>query len=480
MADRYQDRAFPADDDYGHDDHRAAQRPEADPLAELARLIGQSDPFGNLGRGQQPAREVAPAYHEHDHYQQQEPIEDEAPAGPPPWMQRVAQHNAQQQDFETAPHPVLRRAAVYPNSSPAQHAEPDSYHQADPDRYDDALYGQMPHDQNAYGGQYPGGQYQDEPYGYQDGYGEEADDQGPRRRGGLLTVIAVLALAVVGTGAAFAYRTYTGSGRSGPPPVIKADAGPNKIIPQQTGTGDAVGKLIQDRMSAANGTEQMMSREEQPVDVKEATASGPRVVFPPLNRNANPPSTQSVAPNVRPPATVANGTIAGDEPRKIKTLTVHGDQVDVAAAAPVAQPVPPAPQAQAVAPTRHIAPPAAVAPSGNAPLSLSPHASAESRTRMASTNPAQSIAPSAVSTGGYVVQVSSQRNEADARASFRILQGKFASVLGSRSPIIRRADLGPKGVYYRAMVGPFGSPEEASHFCGSLKSAGGQCVVQRN
>jgi hypothetical protein len=396
-------------------------------------------------------------------------------------MQRVAQHNAQQQDFETSPHPVLRRAAVYPNSSPARHTEPDAYQQ-DPDRYDDALYGQMPNNQDAYDSQYPGGPYQDEPYGYQAGYGEEADDQPPRRRGGLMTVIAVLALAVVGTGAAFAYRTYTGSGRSGPPPVIKADAGPNKIIPQQTGTGDAVGKLIQDRMSAANGTEQMMSREEQPVDVKEATTSGPRVVFPPLNRNTNPPPTQSVAPNVRPPATVANGTLAGDEPRKIKTLTVHGDQIDVAAAAPVTQPVPPQAshaQAPVPAPVRH-APPAAVAPGGNAPLSLSPQASAEPRTRMASTNPAQSIAPSAVSTGGYVVQVSSQRNEADARASFRILQGKFASVLGSRSPIIKRADLGPKGVYYRAMVGPFGSPEEASHFCGSLKSAGGQCVVQRN
>jgi hypothetical protein len=342
----------------------------------------------------------------------------------------------------------------------------------------------MPHDQGAYGGgQYPGGQYQDEPYGYQDGYGEESDEA-PRRRGGLLTVIAVLVLAVVGTGAAFAYRTYVGSGRSGPPPVIKADAGPNKIIPQQTGSGDAVGKLIQDRMSAANGTEQMMSREEQPVDVKSATTSGPRVVFPPLNQNANPPSTQSVAPNVRPPATMANGTIAGDEPRKIKTLAVHGDQVDVAAAAPVAQPVPPPvaqAQAAAPAPVRHTPPPAAVAPTGNAPLSLSPQASAESRTRMASVNSAaQPIVPSAVSTGGYVVQVSSQRNEADAKASFRVLQGKFPSVLGSRTPMIKRADLGPKGVYYRAMVGPFGSPEEASHFCGSLKSAGGQCVVQRN
>ena len=78
------------------------------------------------------------------------------------------------------------------------------------------------------------------------------------------------------------------------------------------------------------------------------------------------------------------------------------------------------------------------------------------------------------------MQVSSQRNESDAQSSYRVLQGKFPAVLGSRSPVIRRADLGEKGVYYRAMVGPFGSAGDADQFCGNLKAAGGQCIVQRN
>jgi cell division protein FtsN len=99
---------------------------------------------------------------------------------------------------------------------------------------------------------------------------------------------------------------------------------------------------------------------------------------------------------------------------------------------------------------------------------------------VANNNPAQ-IAPAAGgASGNYLVQISSQRSEADAEASFKALQGKFPSVLGSRAPVIKRADLGEKGTYYRAMVGPFGSSDEASQFCGSLKSAGGQCVVQRN
>ena len=97
---------------------------------------------------------------------------------------------------------------------------------------------------------------------------------------------------------------------------------------------------------------------------------------------------------------------------------------------------------------------------------------------MASVNPAHNEQPAV--TGGYVVQVSSQRSETDARASFKVLQHKFPSVFGSHTPLIKRADLGSRGVYYRAMVGPFGTSEQAVQFCGNLKSAGGQCVVQRN
>jgi cell division protein FtsN len=53
-------------------------------------------------------------------------------------------------------------------------------------------------------------------------------------------------------------------------------------------------------------------------------------------------------------------------------------------------------------------------------------------------------------------------------------------VLGSRSPLIRRTDLGDKGVYYRVTIGPFETAEAAEQVCGDLKMAGGQCVVQKN
>jgi cell division septation protein DedD len=88
---------------------------------------------------------------------------------------------------------------------------------------------------------------------------------------------------------------------------------------------------------------------------------------------------------------------------------------------------------------------------------------------------------SAPASGGrYAVQITSQRSEAEAQASFRELRAKFPNQLNGREPIIRRADLGDKGTYYRALVGPFASMEEAAGLCSGLKAAGGNCIVQKN
>lgn len=511
MADRYQDRPFPAHDDYGRGADQHGHKAESDPLAELARLIGQTDPFamGRANAKPQPAqRYEAPQYQPQQHYQpeqyepeqyepeQYEP-EPEPPAGPPPWMQRAnarAPQPAQPQpqyddeaDYQPAPvHPLHRYGAQQQAAPPQQHAqyryqeEPQYAEQAqqpDSSRYDDALYGQIESAQDYQ--REPA--YPDDPYAYQGAYDEEPEEQ-PKKRGGMIMVAAVVALAVLGTGGAFAYRTFVGSPRSGEPPIIKADHSPTKIVPAPSETAPKA----PDRMTFGEGNEKIVPREETPVDVN--ARSGPRVVFPPLNQNANPPSPASVVPNPPPANTAANGTLPNNEPRRIKTLSVKGDAAE--AGMPAGTPKQPAPPAQVAAPrTQQAAPPQAAAPrnpptsanaSAHAPLSLAPGAPAAAEpppARVAAVNPAP--VPAATG-GGYVVQVSSQKTEADAQASYRSLQGKFPNVLGSRSPLIKRADLGEKGVFYRAMVGPFGSREEAVQLCSNLKTAGGQCVVQSN
>ncbi|WP_213287480.1 SPOR domain-containing protein [Bradyrhizobium sp. sGM-13] len=492
MADRYQDRHFPsADQDRG----------ESDPLAELARLIGQNDPYGAAAKPTpHPLQSRANA-----RPQRYDPPEDlDAPPAPPAWMQRARQETRQETpppplpsplpqdqaqddepDYQPAPvHPLHRYAAQH--QAPAQDSQ-DYYEapqqdadepQQDPSRYDEALYGRLENGEQDY---HRDPAYPDDPYAYQGEY-EEEEPAPKKRSSGLMTVAAVLALAVVGTGAAFAYRTYIGSPRSGEPPIIRADNSPTKVMPAPSDMGTA---KAPDRMLPGDGGEKLVSREETPVDVN-ARSGAPRVVFPPLNPNSNPPPVASVSPSGPPPQTGVNGTMPNNEPRRIRTLAVKGDPADnggipAGASAPPPRPAPttrsaaaPAAAAPVIPPARN---PASANASANTPVSLAPQADPTPPTRMAATNPAQPAAPTG---SGYLVQVSSQKNEADAQASYRALQSKFPSVLGQHSSLVKRVDLGEKGVYYRAFAGPFGSSEEAAQVCSSLKSAGGQCFVQRN
>jgi hypothetical protein len=98
--------------------------------------------------------------------------------------------------------------------------------------------------------------------------------------------------------------------------------------------------------------------------------------------------------------------------------------------------------------------------------------------------PANATTPAAVTPsvlgGGYAVQVTSERSESGAQAGFRVLQAKYPDQLGGRQPIIRRVDLGATGTYYRALVGPFASAQKAATFCGGLRAAGGNCIIQKN
>jgi hypothetical protein len=502
MAERYPNRSFPAGDGYDRDmGSRDSGHAESDPLAELARLIGQNDPFGSkpMGRAnlqvQPQARpnDPAPAYDD-NYYSDPEPYEEPPPA-PPSWMQRASrqeappppppQENYPSEDYPSEVHPLHRYAATHPPGEPDYDPEPlfdEPAHEPDPSRYDDALYGSL--DSGAQQAHHDEG-YTDEAYAYEEDQNFQVPE--PRRRGGMVTVAAVLALAVFGVGGALAYRSYSSSGRTGDPPIIRADAGPTKIIPAPADSSPKV----PDRMAVGDGAEKMVPREETPIDPNTRSA-GPRVVFPPLTPNGSAPLPSSVIPGAPPPTTSAsNGTFSNNDPRTVRTVPVRGDQASAGAPTTASQPpaaaaAPAKPPRAAVANTR----PSATNPNSanaNGPLSLAPQAdtpAAPEPVRVAATNPTQAVpsAPaSSGSGGGYLVQVSSQLSEADAQASFRSLQSKYPGVLGSQSVMVKRVDLGEKGVHYRAFAGPFTSSEQATQVCSSLKAAGGpQCLIQRN
>ncbi|CCD98734.1 SPOR domain-containing protein [Bradyrhizobium sp. STM 3809] len=516
MADRYQDRPFPADG-FGRGGNQQA---DADPLAELARLIGQNDPFAASGRGtpqpqQRPmARPAAPA---------PEPQAAMPPAGAPAWMQRAqpaaanpfadmgreapqpaptppafpagfqdprAQPAFPEQDFAAAaprPQPGYPNAEFADQLSKLDYSVGDARHgfaendrdynrdgfddsEQDASRYDDALFGQMGSGQQGFQGD---GDFQDGQYGYQDGYDEGEEEERPRRRGGMSTVLAVLTLAVVGTGGAYGYKTYISSSRTGEPPIIRADNSPTKIMAQQDTT-----PKVPDRLLGGDGGEKLVSREETPMDLNTRSGS-PRVVFPQMGQTGAPP--QASPPSVTPAQIAnANGILPNSDPRPIKTLSVTGGNQS-AAADPGGAPMPATPPAK---PAKGKKSPANANASAatDTPMPLAPQAAtpATAPARIAAAVPVTEQTQTE-RTGGYLVSISSQASEAEAMTSYKAVQDKYGAVLGKYEPIIKRMDLGDKGgVKYRAAVGPFATKEEANKMCGTLKTAGGQCFPFSN
>ena len=464
MADDQNQRPYRSNETLPRATPAASAASGSDPLAELARLIGQNDPFAEFGRANArraaappptvnwsapPAPLAAPAA---------QPSAPEAPLYGAPDGFRY------QDEAETAGHPAADTGGFEPDPNHPSNAQ---------------LAGEE-----------------------EDFY----DDVPPaKRRMGIMAIAAVFALAVIGTAGAFGYRALFGtSGPSQPPPVIKADIAPSKIVPVTA--SKAPNKLITDRVADHAQDEKLVSREEQPFEMKDKPAAAP------------PPQAQGSAL-----AALGSGVLSS-EPKKIRTIAIRPDQPGLGDNQPVGAtataPAPPPPQTRmAPAPTAPTAPPAqvasnppvaanpepppprqsetrAVAPaprstasSGTAPLSLSPDASAAPAARApmrtaavaAPTPIARAAKPAAAAaSGSYAVQVSSQRSEADAQAAFRSLQAKFPNQLGGKQALIHKVELGDKGIYYRAMVGPFANANEASELCSGLKAAGGQCIVQRN
>jgi hypothetical protein len=478
-------------DDQSQRPYRASEPPPArgsgksgsDPLAELARLIGQTDPFGEYGR--EAARRSPPS-------QSVARADWNQPLG----TSYTAQYGSDARESEPAP----RYADDSYPASPSDPASP-----LIPQDYGSQNYERQPYEARPLAGgtdhyeadqgsrQFPLGQtdYQQDFYDEAPAEDEYYEDAPPsRRRMVVMAIVGVAALAVIGTAGAFGYRALVGSsGSTKPPPVIKADTAPSKIVPATTGKDTQSNKLITDRVNERGQSEKLVSREEQPMDRPTAIA---------LSQSE--------------PQTALGSGVVGSEPKKVRTIAIHPDQ-PVADAAPSSMsaataPARPAPRAAAApprpapdttaeaeesapaAPTRPAPQPRQAAPaSGNAPLSLNPNA-APSRAapaqapaapaRTASVAPQASAPASAGGGAGSYVQVSSQRSEGEAQAAFRSLQGKFPDQLGGRQPYIHKVDLGAKGTYYRAMVGPFANAGEASQLCSSLKAAGGQCLVQRN
>jgi hypothetical protein len=484
----------------------------SDPLAELARLIGQNDPYTSTARRQpQSAASRGAPRDEHaasdwrkqiqrpDYAREEQTYaREQPPFDPEPRYARAEPRYGSDEPRQTSAEPRYRSAGQrYADPEPRDdYADHDPYRMPssqyedrypDPrveDRYDP--HADYRHDQSyaaAAANEYSHNEYSDhetyaadpqqrEPAGgghHHSGLAAHADedyDDPPLRRkkssSSLVTAVVLVGCAMLGTAGAYGYRTYSTSSGSKQAPVIIADNSPSKVVPEQKSRS-------QDRGNSQGSDEQLVSREEQPVSLQPPGNSAvPRIAFPSPVQPA--PSTTGSTPSASNAQASTQSSTQVDQPKRVRTVPIRpeggdgsGRPTDESRAAPPPPAARTAPQQQPRA-------------SRDQPLSLDPNAPAQAN-ESAPTQRLAAVPPAA--SGGFLVQVSSQRSEADAQASYRALQTKY-SQLKSHQPLIRRADLGNKGVYYRAMVGPFESGEEAVQFCNGLKQAGGQCIIHRN
>jgi SPOR domain len=508
-----------------------------DPLAELARLIGQADPFTELDRpstrasdARQPADSTPSDWRKTAAAMARESMMREPPSADPRFDEVESAITAAKS---------LRAPPNDRYSPPAEPYSPHDYSYRDSRSYASQNYASQSYSSQSYSshdaasdqvaaphGHYADGAYNDQPpvggrfddqvsghggdrlhdqhlpVAQQDGHESEnyffdgatapADgrfyDDPPRARAanGLVTAIVLVGCGILGTAGAYGYRTYYSGPRSTDAPIISADKSAIKVMPAPADGDAQSGKSVQGRVGSVN--ERVVTRQEEPVAIPDP--SGPRVVLPaPFTPSPGP------GPAVVPPNPMS-ASVAG-EPKKVHTVAIRPPDGSDPMGRPVSSGAPL--QTAPSVPVASARSPSPAKPAGGGPLSLqpgqagdaspsyqAPRATADAAPangpRLASAvAPSGSAVASSGSAGGaYVVQISSQRSEADAQASFRSLQAKFPSQLGDREAIVRRADLGPKGVYYRAMVGPFGTAGDADQFCGGLKAAGGQCIVQKN
>jgi len=502
--------------------------PAADPLAELVRLIGQDDARRDGDRGRSRAADP--------------PQADELPPAPS-WLARAnttardaggdirgarqsPRDGGTQRDRYADLESAVRRAPIAPASpvapaeagyddSPAIRSRDTGFQESrlinpappsapvadDGDPYSMAPYDGRYADGPQIASDVEGGAY-DRDDAHLPPHGDVTYRDAPLsvRRGGLVVVAALVALAVLGTAGAFGYRAWSGGGgpvSPGKVPIIKASTEPSKVMASREGGDASQGKLITDRVDKGQGAlEQVVPRDEEPVSITTK----------PQSPHALGTTTGSFAPASSNQAPLTGGTPTAAEPRKVRTIAIRPDQrvgaelgiaqpqpdqapnihtVNIAPMVPLSMPQalpPPPPEAPAPtaapgpAPAQPHAPPQARRPApqpANGPLAIAPQS-----------QPADAVAPmrtaalpAASEAGHYVVQVSAQRNEAEAEASFRSLQAKYPSVLAGRKAMINRADKGEKGIFYRAQIGPFTTMADANQLCNNLKAAGGQCFV---
>ena len=346
-----------------------------------------------------------------------------------------------------------------------------------------------------------------------------AEPRRPARPRALLIAGIVGGVALIGALGAFAL-SFGGDAGSDTPALVKADEGPIKVKPENTG-----GSVVPNQESkvydtvAGEGTvndpqqEKLVTTAEEPMDV-----APPPAVEEDDAATASGKSEDRIEQIVQDVENVPDSEIVAVTPRKVRTMVVKPDgtlvpredepeaapsneQTDtIAAATPEAAPAPAIPEATGALPATD-APAPGLAPA--APAEVTETAAAEPPSDDAGVMPETApIAPlrpadqpidvvgevkpdqvaaattATASVGNWAMQIASQPSEAAAQSSYQDLARRYGGVLQGREVNIVKAEIAGKGTFWRVRV-PAPTRHEAIGLCESYKSAGGNCFVSK-
>jgi hypothetical protein len=91
--------------------------------------------------------------------------------------------------------------------------------------------------------------------------------------------------------------------------------------------------------------------------------------------------------------------------------------------------------------------------------------------------PQLAAAPRIVGNGPYVAQLAALQSEAAVDQAWRRLSSRAPQLFAPARLDVERADLGPRGVYYRVRAGYFADRDNAARFCERIRQMGQDCIV---
>jgi cell division septation protein DedD len=298
-------------------------------------------------------------------------------------------------------------------------------------------------------------------------------------------VAAVLIFGLFGAVLWYAYVDLAGLGASGPPPLVRAEAGPIKRDPDDPGgmdvtNRDAPSARILEEQAEPVRRERILPRADlappqpEPAPSAGEMAAGPPQPAPDAPAAPVPPNTTRPMESAEelPPALAAPEPPAG--PTVIAAIEPEVAIEPLAAGDPPIEPLDPGvtPEGQTVVPAP--APRAAT----EAPPVLPQQGSQAARSTTVP-QPAEATAPvrsAPAASPIFRVQLGAFRSDVAANQAWIDLQRRNRPALGELRASVLAAETS-SGTFYRLQAGPLTSRDAAAQACAQVKQAGSDCFV---